>query len=148
MRSDSTAGAPFVVDAIDLVGPRMTEHSRTLPARLTIFGFEPTAGQMDVEYRPRSIRMTRTLVSLALFWGIAPIVLLIPPHIEWALGALIAGVYYARKNWKAEYIVKAFEGPCPSCRTGLELKAGTMIRFPHGLTCFECHHEPMIEAGR
>lgn len=125
----------------------MNEQRLTLSARLTVFGFEPTDGRLDVEYRPRVVRLTRTLIALALGWGIAPVVFLIPPHVEWALAALVAGVYYARKNWKAEYIVKTFEGRCPSCRSGLELESGTLIRFPHGLTCYECHHEPMVVSG-
>lgn len=124
----------------------MNGQKTSIPARLTVFGFSPTGGRMEVEYRPFAVRLTRTLISLALCWGIAPVVFLIPPHFEWALAAVLAGIYYARKNWTAEYVVKFFEGTCPSCGSTLDLEPGTTIRFPHGLTCFECHHEPFLRA--
>lgn len=126
----------------------MSEKSRELPVQLTIFGFRPSVTRMEVVHRPRSVRLTRSLLILAAFWGAAPIVLLVPPHIEWALGALIAGVYYARKNWLSEYIVQSFEGECPSCGSMLKVDEGATIRFPHDLTCYECHHRPSLEPAR
>jgi hypothetical protein len=117
------------------------------PARLTLFGCVATPVTLTVEPRPRWERILRAFLSLALAAITAPILFMIPPHAEWVLLSVITGVYWFRKNWIAEFVVGTFEGVCPKCHTAVEVKPGTTLRFPHGVTCYGCHEHPALEPG-
>ena len=118
-----------------------------LPARLTLFGCVPTPVALTVEPRARWERILRAFLSLAAAAITAPILFLIPPHAEWVLLSAAAGIYWFRKNWIAEYVVVSFAGICPKCHTPVEVKAGTTLRFPHGVVCYSCHEHPALEPG-
>lgn len=124
----------------------MAETAREIspPAILRLPGHEPTPAQARVIYRPRSLRLSRAILSLALFWGLAPVVFFIPPHLPWVLTALAFGVYFAYANWTGTYEVRTFEGTCPRCGSVLEIKPGNKISLPHKMVCYRCHHEPRL----
>lgn len=117
------------------------------PARLTLFGCAPTPVALTVEARPRWERILRAFLSLFAAAITAPILFLIPPHAEWVLLSAVTGIYWFRKNWIAEYVVGSFAGICPKCHTSIEVKAGTTLRFPHGVVCYGCHEHPALEPG-
>jgi hypothetical protein len=119
------------------------QSSRT--ALLTLAGHEPRAGSIEVTYRPPRARMTRALLALLGFWALIPLVFFIPPHLPWVLAAFTAGVYFAWRNWAGEYVVRSFTGVCPRCGAQLSLAPGTRIRLPHAITCYQCHHHPVLQ---
>jgi hypothetical protein len=122
-------------------------ETRRADARLTLRGHDPKPAALEVEYRSPRTRATKALLSLLGCWVLVPVVAFIPPHIPWVIVAFIAGIYLSVKQWRGEYVVQRFEGACPRCGAVLPLPAGSRIRFPHAMTCFQCHHEPMLEVG-
>ena len=118
-----------------------------MEARLSLFGFSATPVTLHVTPRTRSERVTRSILSMVTAILIAPFVFFIPPHAEWVMLSIATGMYWARKNWVAEYVVASFEGVCPRCHSPVTLRAGTTLRFPHGLVCYACHQRPTLEAG-
>lgn len=115
------------------------------PSRLVLPGHEPTPARTEITFRPRSLRWTRALLSLAGFWALVPVVFLIPPHLPWALAAFALGIYFAWSNWTGVYLVREIQGSCPRCSGALTVKPGTRIRLPYRMTCYHCHHEPRLE---
>jgi hypothetical protein len=118
-----------------------------IPARLTVFGCVPTPVVLAVEPRPRWERILRAFLSIIVAAITAPIVVLIPPHAEWLLLNVIAGIYWFRKNWIAEYVLESFEGVCPKCHHPITLKHGMTLRFPESVACYQCHEHPTLEPG-
>lgn len=118
---------------------------RVPDGRITLFGHEPTTGELDLLRRTRRWRLRRSAVPAAATAVVAPLVTLLPPHAPWAVGALAGGFILTRRRWKEEFTVEAFRGRCPRCGAELELPAGSRLRFPHPLHCDECRHEPVLE---
>lgn len=119
----------------------------TLQARLTLFGFVPTPVALLVQKRDRAERVARSVLTVVAAAIIGPILMIIPPHIEWGIMTALTAVYWARKHWVAEYVVDSFSGVCPRCLESIELKKGTTLRFPQNLACYNCHEHPFLEAG-
>ncbi|HEX6939657.1 MAG TPA: hypothetical protein VF158_09610 [Longimicrobiales bacterium] len=117
----------------------------TPAARLTLFGFKSVPATVEVVHRPRSLRVSRALLSLAGCWALMPVVAIVPPHIPWALVAFGAGIYLAWTNWRGTHEVRSVEAKCPSCGNALTIKPGAKISLPYKLVCYECHQEPFLE---
>lgn len=118
----------------------------TPPARLTLSGHEATPALLEVVPRAARTRFLRALGALAICWVLVVPAALIPPHIPWALAAFLGGIYFSYKQWTGEYVVQRFEGRCPRCGSVLELKPGSKIGLPQTMTCFNCHHQPVLRA--
>ena len=118
-----------------------------LNARLSLFGFVPTPARLSVTARTRSERVARALLTLLGTALAAPLVAIIPPHIEPVVMTVIAGLYWTRKHWVAEYVVAEFDGVCPRCLTPIDIKPRTTLRFPQNVACFKCHEHPFLELG-
>lgn len=124
---------------------RATIRGGEIPARLVLFGFQPTAGTAHVLYRTRSWRATRALLAAGLALGLAPLFFLIPPHVPWVLAALGTGGYLARKYWTEHYTLRSFRGACPKCRAEQVVDGPVKLRMPHVLSCMGCQHELWLE---
>ena len=120
---------------------------QTLEARLSLFGFVSTPAELSVTPRTRTHRIGRAIACGVGGIVIAPVVFLIPPHAEWVMLSVATGLYWARKNWIAEYVVAAFEARCPRCYTPVRVKPGMTLRFPQALNCYSCHQHPVLEPG-
>jgi hypothetical protein len=118
-----------------------------LEARLSLFGFVATPADLLVSPRSETQRVTRTVLTIAATILLAPLLFLIPPHIEWLVMTTLTGIYWARKNWTAEYVVASFSGTCPRCYAAISINAGTTLRLPHSVVCYSCHEHPSLEAG-
>jgi hypothetical protein len=92
--------------------------------------------------------MVRALTLLLVFWALVPLVFFIPPHLPWALGAFAAGIYFALRSLRGEYVVEAFSGSCPRCGQPLAIAPGTLVKVPYTVTCYNCHHEPALQLAR
>jgi hypothetical protein len=119
----------------------MTEN---LDLDIRLGGHSPTDGTMIATRRSTRERAGRAVGTMVLFLAIGAAVVFIPPHIPWAAIALAAGIFLAARQWRSEYRVQQFTGPCPRCGTGLPVKPEDGVKFPLKVTCFECHHEPVI----
>lgn len=120
---------------------------QTIPARLSLFDFQPTPAVLVVIPRTRAQRVTRAVVSIVGAIAAAPLVFMIPPHIEWVIGVVVTGIYWARRNWIAEYVVASCAGVCPRCHKAVVVKPKTTLRLPHSVVCYACHEHPALEAG-
>jgi hypothetical protein len=120
---------------------------QTLEARLSLFGFVSTPVVLAVTPRTRGQRVGRAIASAIGGIVLAPIVFLIPPHAEWVMLSVATGLYWARKNWIAEFVVATFDGRCPRCYAPVKVKPGATLRFPHAVTCYSCHQHPVLEEG-
>jgi hypothetical protein len=114
-------------------------------ALITLRAHPPAPARVEVEYLPRLQRAVRAVLCLVVFWGAIPALVFVPPHYPWVIGAFAAGAYLAHRYWTGRYVVRSFSGSCPRCGRPLELRTGTRIDLPHALTCFGCHHEPVLE---
>lgn len=115
------------------------------PARLTLFGFDPTDAVVTLRRRTRAWRITRTLRILAVTALAAPVAGLVPPHAPWAVGALGAGLFLAYRRWNHRFSVLELAARCPRCGDDVGLEPGTPLRTPHPIPCEGCHHQPTLE---
>jgi hypothetical protein len=113
-------------------------------ARIELPGSGTTSAEIEVVYQPRSTRVARSLIVLAVTAVVMPVVIFIPPHVVWPLVTLAAGLWLARRYWVGTYHVSRFEGECPRCGTALELKPGQRIGARHTMECYGCHRQPRL----
>lgn len=116
-------------------------------ARLCLRAHEATPARLEVVRRTRQVRLTRAALALLGFWALAPVVFFLPPHLPWALASVLAGIYFAYRQWTGEYEVRAFAGACPRCGNALAIPAGARIGLPHPMHCYACQHQPTLEVG-
>jgi len=75
---------------------------------------------------------------------VAPVVVLVPPHVPWALGALGVGGILARRRWLERFTVLDVDGACPRCGKPVKGTRGR-LRHPHPVLCESCHFEGSVE---
>jgi hypothetical protein len=112
---------------------------------VTLRAYQPAPARIELSYRALPGRLLRTLLSLVLCWGAIPLLIWVPPHYPWVIGAFIAGAYLAHRAWTGRYRVYSFAGICPRCSHPLSLGVDRAISLPHTLTCYNCHFEPSLE---
>ena len=69
----------------------MTQRE-TAPVVLKLRAFPSTSGTVAATYRPPKQRVTSALLTLLGFLVVTPLALLVPPHIPWAVGAVVVGL--------------------------------------------------------
>lgn len=116
-------------------------------ARVELVGFPARPAVFEATRRGAVDRGARALLVLAVFWMAGPALYLVPPHVIWVVVAVKAGVVFAIHEWRGEYRVHRFEGACPRCGSALSVKTGVCGRFPRALSCFTCHHSPVLVVG-
>ncbi len=126
----------------------MSEVQTPPAARLTLGGHPTVPARVEVTFLPARGRAIRALLSLAVCWALMPVVFFLPPHVLWVLAAFTAGIWLAWRSWSGEYVVRSFEGACPRCGSPLALPPGSRIGLPHRMTCYQCHHHPVLEVAR
>jgi hypothetical protein len=57
------------------------------------------------------------------------------------------GLYFARREWRAEYVVRGCDAGCPRCGHTLELKSGSTLSLPHEVSCPGCRRTCTLSAG-
>lgn len=126
----------------------MTTETRRVRLVLPASGTAP--GTVELEPRPRRQRTLRVAVILAATLVLTPAVFFIPPHFLWPLVVLVLGAYFARREWRGEYVVLSFAGECPRCGDPLTVAAGSRIRSGQRVECYGCHREPelMLETAQ
>ena len=116
----------------------------SVPARITLFGFDDVAANARIEARSAGWRVRRTAIALAVGLLVAPLVALVPPHAPWALGALGIGLLTARRRWAEAHTLHFLEGSCPRCGEGITLSRPARLRHPHATSCPSCQYELSI----
>ena len=119
-----------------------------VPARITLFGFDPVQASARIEARTVRWRLNRTLTTVGVALLLAPLVALVPPHAPWALGSVGIGMILGRRKWLERYSLHALDGSCPSCGSPVSIPGTTRLRLPHPLPCDSCSHELSVEVDR
>jgi hypothetical protein len=115
------------------------------PARLALFGFPATPALVRVVPRPRAWRLTHGLLALMGCWVLMPVVVFVPPHVPWVLGAFFTGVYLARRRFTEHYTIQRMEGTCPKCGAVRLITKPTRLSSPLSLSCPQCHQDINLE---
>ena len=111
----------------------------TLEGRAVLFGFDATDVEVEVVPRTRRWRLVGALQAMGASLLVAPVVAVVPPHAPWAIGALAAGGYFARRRWTETHTLRSVDGACPKCGDAFKTKR-SRLRRPHPLDCESCHH--------
>ncbi len=114
-----------------------------IEAQATLFGFPPATVQVSIRRRTLSWRVAGAARTMAGSLVITLVVVFVPPHAPWVIGALATGVFLARRRWRERFTLERVEGPCPKCGTPLRVKAGR-LRVGHPMSCEVCHHESSL----
>jgi hypothetical protein len=117
----------------------------TVEGETVLFGFPPTRAIMSIKRRPFSWRAGGAAGIMGVFLVVAPVVMIVPPHAPWAIGALASGGILARRRWIEHFTLERVQGTCPKCGAELHVKPGR-LRTPHPITCEVCHHQGSIVA--
>ncbi len=116
----------------------------SVPAQITLFGFDSVSADARIEARTRGWRARRAAIALAAGLIAAPLAALVPPHAPWALGALGIGLLTARRRWAEAHTLHFLEGACPRCGEGITLSRPARLRHPHATSCPSCQYELAI----
>ena len=116
-------------------------------ALLSLPGHAPAPARVELVRVPLLRRAGLTVASGVFFWGLAVLLLVLPPHYPYFLGAMAFGVYFPHRFWTGRYRVRAFAGICPHCERSLSLPPGRRIDMPQTVPCYACHWEPLLEVA-
>ena len=116
----------------------------SVPAQITLFGFDGVSADARIEARSRGWRARRAAIALAAGLIAAPLAALVPPHAPWALGALGIGLLTARRRWAEAHTLHFLEGACPRCGEGITLSRPARLRHPDATSCPSCQYELAI----
>lgn len=117
-------------------GPNIGENVQ-LTGQVEAFGFAPTEATIDAISRPASWRVTRALLALGIGIGVAPVAAIVPPHIPWAAGSVIAGAIIARRRATEHFTLRTFTAACPRCAGWLSTEPGRLAAT-RSLQCKGC----------
>ena len=116
----------------------------SVPAQITLFGFDVVPADARIEARSTGWRARRAAIALAVGLIAAPAAGLVPPHAPWALGALGIALLTARRRWAEEHTLHSLKGACPRCGAGISLSRSARLRHPHPISCSSCQYELAI----
>jgi hypothetical protein len=108
-----------------------------LEGRLEAFGFAPTRTTIEAIARDGSWRWTRALLAVGIAIGVTPVVVFVPPHFPWVIGALGAGVALAHRRLTERYTLRSMNASCPRCRAAVTAEPGRLTpeRTVHCPSC-------------
>ncbi len=113
-------------------------------ARVVLGGHPSRPAHLEAVRYPFWARLVRT-VGFAVGWVVSTVLTLgftFDPFV--ASFPFVLGASMVYRSWRGRFRVEAFRGACPRCGGELALKEGSKVDFPHGLTCYACHHEPEL----
>lgn len=117
-----------------------------VPARLS-FGGNATEGRARVI--ERSGRWRRASAAKELLWLLtAPVVVLAPPHIPWAILLVLFVAFRATGRLREHRTLLSLHGPCPKCGTDQAYaEVGRMKEPVHAVHCATCRWEIRVETA-
>ena len=111
---------------------------------LSLFGFSSTEAVLELLPRSRSWRAVRATVFIGGGLVLAPAVGLFPPHVPWATGALVLGLFLGLRKWRERFTIVSLQGRCPKCGGPMAIREGTPLRKTISVPCEGCNHESRL----
>ncbi len=103
------------------------KNGKTSPAEMQALAFS------------KQEQKTRGLQTLALFWVIATVCVLIPiAHFILVPGFLIGGVVAAKRRWNKDKEGLDARGACPACHNNIRIALEKNAELPQWHDCPEC----------
>ena len=115
-----------------------------IPAKAHVFGFTPTELVLTVTPRSTPWRAARAGAFAGGGLVLAPIVMVLPPHVAWALGSVVTGGFLGWRKWIERFTWTGVEGRCPKCSAELRLDGATRLRARVSLACADCQHDLQV----
>lgn len=123
----------------------MNRGAEIPPVHMVLRAYPPAPARVGLVYQPAPLRALQAILSLVVFWGVAPFTFIVPPHYPFPVLCLATGGYLAHLFWTGRYRVRWFVGQCPRCGGHLRMSLGERISLPHTVPCLACHFEPALE---
>ena len=114
--------------------------SSTVPGTLRVFGHDDTVAELHVLPRGTAWRASRAGGFIIAGLLAAPVVALLPPHVAWAMAAVLTGLFFGLRKWGERHTLLELSGPCPRCGSTIRLGSPTRLRNPWNLSCESCRH--------
>ena len=111
---------------------------------LRVFGHDDTVAQLAVLPRGTAWRATRAGGFILGGLLAAPVVALLPPHVAWAMGSVLTGLFFGIRKWSERHTLVELSGPCPRCGATIRIGSPTRLRNPWNVTCDACRHAATV----
>ncbi len=116
----------------------------SVPARITLFGFDPVDATARIEARSAGWRARRASMALAAGLIMAPLLAVVPPHAPWVVVAVGIGLLTAGRRWAEAHTIHFLDGACPRCGEGISISRPARLSRPHAISCLSCRYELMV----
>jgi hypothetical protein len=119
-----------------------------IPITVSFWDQSPTEGTAVILERNFSQRMSRALIQLLIYWGLALVSIFIPvAHFILVPGFLIGGIFAAYRRVKEERTLLTVSAPCPQCRTDQKITPGGRFEPGRTVDCPGCKSELTLESA-
>jgi hypothetical protein len=120
----------------------MSSSRDSCAGTLSFFGFEDTSAQVDIERHPHADRVKRALVTLAKFWGIGALCVLIPiAHFGLVPTFFVLGIVLALRKLGENATIVGVTGVCPRCKATGPFEVSGLLKSPAKVQCRTCNNE-------
>lgn len=121
-----------------------TDSPTTVQGTFRVFGHDDTVAELEV--LPRSTAWRGTRAGGFILAGVlaAPVVALLPPHVAWAMAAVLTGLFFGLRKWSERHTLMELTGPCPRCGSTIRIESPTRLRNPWTVTCDSCRHSATL----
>lgn len=115
-------------------------------AHVVLWGYPPTAADLEVTRFPTRKRIARALKPLVLISAIGAFLLVATLGTDIVITPLVfaTALIFAYRAWRGDCEVRRFEGCCPRCSARLPLDTGANIHMPYTFDCYNCHARPVL----
>ena len=121
-----------------------TAPASPVSGTLQVFGHDDTVARLAVVPRGTGWRAARA--GGFILGGVlaAPVVALLPPHVAWAMGSVLTGLFFGLRKWSEKHTLMELSGPCPRCGADIHIGSPTRLRNPWNVSCEACNHAATV----
>lgn len=121
-----------------------TASASPVTGKLRVFGHDDTVAHLAVVPRGTSWRATRAGGFILGGLLAAPVVALLPPHVAWAMGSVLTGLFFGIRKWSEKHTLMQLSGACPRCGAEIQIGSPTRLRNPWTVSCEACNHAATV----
>lgn len=121
-----------------------TAAASSVTGTIQVFGHDDTLAHLAVVPRGTAWRATRAGGFILGGLLVAPVVALLPPHVAWAMGSVLTGLFFGARKWSERHTLMELSGTCPRCGATIHIGSPTRLRNPWAVSCEECNHAATV----